>query len=138
MRKAVLSAAVSAALAVSASLAMAQNAEVPADQDTIVAQATSPRAAEGQRAQRQGPAAREKFRLPSERVEARLAYVKTALKITDAQQPQWESFANVLRKQGRDMDQRFQQFREKREAARAQGAQPQRMTAIDRLERSQQ
>jgi hypothetical protein len=86
--------------------------------------------------------------MPSERVEARLAYARTALKITDAQQPQWENFANVLRKQARDMDQRFQQRHAQFEARRAQrgegapGAQarPQgrSVNAIERLERTQQ
>ena len=39
------------------------------------------------------------FSMPGERVEARLAYMKTALKITDAQQAQWNAFADVARKQ---------------------------------------
>jgi hypothetical protein len=30
------------------------------------------------------------------RIEARLAYLRTALKITDAQQPQWNANADVL------------------------------------------
>src|SRR5262249_13692538 len=34
----------------------------------------------------------------SERVEARLAYLRTALKITSAQQTQWDAYANVQRK----------------------------------------
>ena len=37
------------------------------------------------------------FSMPGERVEARLAYMKTALKITDAQQAQWNAFADVAR-----------------------------------------
>src|SRR5205814_577916 len=43
-------------------------------------------------------------RLPSERIEARLAYVKTALKITPAQEPRWNTLAAVLRTQARAMD----------------------------------
>lgn len=74
------------------------------------------------------------FRLPSERIEARLAYLKTALKITDAQQPQWDVFANTLRKQARDMDQRIQARRSQMAEVQA-GTQP---TAIERLERRQQ
>lgn len=71
--------------------------------------------------------------LPSERVEARLAYLKTALKITDAQQPQWEAFADTLRKHARE--------REARIAARRTQAGPAkhhaRASAIERLERRQ-
>lgn len=68
------------------------------------------------------------FSLPSERVEARLAYIRTALKITDAQQAQWNAFAETLRNQAKSADQRIQQFRAQRE-------QP---TAIARLESEQQ
>ena len=42
--------------------------------------------------------------LPSEMIEARLAYAKTALKITDAQSKQWDAVAAVLRKQAKDKD----------------------------------
>ena len=68
------------------------------------------------------------FSLPSERVEARLAYIRTALKITDAQQAQWNAFAETLRNQAKVADQRMQELRAQRE-------QP---TAIARLEREQQ
>ena len=47
------------------------------------------------------------FARPTERVEARLAYVKTALKITDAQQPQWDAYANLVRKHAKELEQRF-------------------------------
>jgi DNA anti-recombination protein RmuC len=80
---------------------------------------------------------RRAFRSPTERVEARLAYIRTALKITSAQQAQWDTFANVLRKHASDMDQRIQKFR----AQHAQGAQrpdPRNVSAIERLERMQQ
>ena len=94
-----------------------------------VAQSAAPSAAP------QRPAhAQQAFRLPSERVEARLAYMKTALKITDAQAPQWNAFANVVRKQAQDADQRMQE----RRAHMAQGAERKRLTAIERLERRQQ
>jgi len=72
---------------------------------------------------------------PTERVEARLAYIRTALKITDAQQPQWEAFANVLRKQAQQTEQ-FMQTRHT-ERAQAPGGQRPQVTAIDRLERRQ-
>jgi len=110
--------------------AFAETVEPVAEAPTILAAATAgeatgtPRAAPERRA----------FRSPTERVEARLAYIRTALKITDAQAPQWDGFANVLRKHARDMDQRIQKFR-------AQGAQrpdPRTVGAIERLERTQQ
>ena len=72
-------------------------------------------------------------RLPSERIEARLAELKTALRITDAQQPQWNAFADTLRKQARAGDQRMKE----RMAQRQKGAKPAPLTAIQRLERRQ-
>ena len=71
---------------------------------------------------------------PSERVEARLAYVRTALKITDAQQAQWSAFADTVREQAKRADQRMQEFR----AQRDQGATREKPNAIARLERQQQ
>ena len=145
MKKLLSSAAVSAALALSASLAVAETADVATQPDVVVAEAQSemllaqaaqPRAAESSAAQRQSPA--RAFRMPSERVEARLAYAKTALKITDAQQPQWESFANVLRKHARDGDQRIEKMRAQREAAGAARSARAPLSAIERLERRQQ
>jgi periplasmic protein CpxP/Spy len=73
------------------------------------------------------------FSRPTERVEARLAYVKTALKITDAQQSQWDAYANVVRKHAQDMEQRFQS----RHHGEPGHARQQRPTAIERLERTQ-
>jgi len=73
------------------------------------------------------------FSRPTERVEARLAYVKTALKITEAQQSQWEAFANVVRKNAQDKEQRFKSLRSDRQAHAPQ----QRPNAIERLERTQ-
>jgi hypothetical protein len=140
MKSMLLTAAVAAAFASLAPIAMAQSGDAG-----VLAQTPQQRAQEGSAAQRQTPARR--FRMPSERVEARLAYVRTALKITDAQQPQWENFANVLRKQAQAMDQRFQERHARFEAARGargEGSQGARrpdgrnVTAIDRLERTQQ
>ena len=83
-----------------------------------------------------GPAKRvaeRTFARPSERVEARLAYIKTALKIADAQQPQWDAYAQLVRKNAQELDQRFQ--------ARRSGAPGretrQRPNAIERLEKAQ-
>lgn len=73
------------------------------------------------------------FSRPTERVEARLAYVKTALKIADAQQSQWNAYANLVRKNAQEMEQRFQS-RRSGEPARARH---QRSNAIERLEKAQ-
>ncbi len=73
------------------------------------------------------------FSRPTERVEARLAYVKTALKITAAQQPQWDAYANFVRKFAQELERRFES-RRAGEARRAPHEQP---SAIERLERAQ-
>lgn len=105
-------------------------AAVPA----ALAQTAAPAAdgGRGQFAQRQPD--QRTFRLPSERVEARLAYIQTALKITAAQQSQWDAYANMLRKHAGAMDKRFQE--------RAQMAQrpadARRPTLIERRERQRE
>jgi hypothetical protein len=43
-------------------------------------------------------------RLPGERIDARLAYAKAALKITPAQEAQWNALADVLRQQAKPRD----------------------------------
>ena len=106
--------------AVSMPLAIAQMQDVPAKDD---AQQHSQRAHHEKRA----------FSMPGERVEAKLAYLKTALRITPEQQPQWDAFANTLRNQARAQDQRIQEWR----AQRDQRDERQRPTAIHRLERRQ-
>ena len=122
MKKTVLSAFVSAALAgLAAAPALAQSAGPGGEGPQ--ARHLAQRQHEGQRA----------FRPPSERVEARLAYLKTALKITDAQQPQWDAFANTLRKHAHEADQRVQALRTEA-ARRDKDTQP---TAIERMERGQ-
>ena len=77
------------------------------------------------------------FNRPTERVEARLAYIKTALKITAAQEPQWNAYADVLRKNAREMDQRFQARQQQRRAGPASRRPEARPNAIERLERLQ-
>jgi protein CpxP len=72
--------------------------------------------------------------LPSERMETRLAQIREALKITDAQEAQWNAFAETLRNQARSADQRIQEFRAQREQ-RGTGERP---NAMARLEREQQ
>lgn len=73
------------------------------------------------------------FARPTERVEARLAYIKTALKITDAQQAQWEAFANFVRKNAQDREERFKSRRagERGPAGHGEG------NVIERMERAQ-
>ena len=140
MKRVLLATAVSAAFALAVPAVFAQSAE--AEAPTIVAAASPADTAGAPRAAPQ----RRSFRSPSERVEARLAYIRTALRITDAQQPQWEGFANVLRKHARDMDERMKQrhalMEERMKQRQAQGAQQgmQRpnVSAIERLERTQQ
>jgi hypothetical protein len=78
--------------------------------------------------------AKRQFRLPSERVEARLAYLHTALKITDAQKAQWDNFAAVMRKQAREADKRVQE----RRTRMAEGSKRPQLNAIERMERRQQ
>src|SRR4051794_24648459 len=102
MKKVLLATLITAAFAAAAPFASAGSTDATdsnADA-TVLAQAAQPRTSEA-RPRMQAPDQR-RLRNPSERVEARLAYAKTALKITDAQQPQWESFANVLRKHASD------------------------------------
>ena len=88
---------------------------------------TGPRAAHG------NTHAERAFSRPTERVEARLAYVRTALNITDAQRTHWDAYAAVVRKNAQDMEQRFRARRSRREA----GTPQERPNAIERLERAQ-
>lgn len=139
MNRVFLAAAVSAALGLAAPALYAQHAET-ADNSDVVAQAAPSPATSAERGARQhGPGAHGMHRrMPSERIEARLAYIRTALKITDAQQTQWDSFANVLRKHARDMDQRMQKRMAQHSQTGAQRGERAQVSAIDRLERQQQ
>jgi hypothetical protein len=143
MKRVLLASAVSAAFAFGVSAVNAQTAESEAP--TIVAAAPAADTAGAQRATPQ----RRAFRSASERLEARLAYMRTALKITDAQQPQWDGFASVLRKHASVMDERMAQRRtamvermkQRQAAGTQQGAQRSghhNVGAIERLERTQQ
>ena len=128
MKKTVLSAVVSAALVtLAATPALAQTGG-PGGKAPVLS------GVEGRHfAQRQHDGQRA-VRLPSERVEARLAYLKTALKITDAQQAPWDAFAATLRKHASEADQRMQARRAEGAARRDRGTRP---TAIERMERGQ-
>src|SRR6478609_6292649 len=112
MRKTIIGTLVTLSLAAAVPLAVAQSATPSA----------APRAAHAQHA----------FRMPSERTEARLAYVKTALKITDAQASQWDAYASVIRKHAQDADQRVQARHARMEQAKAAGGERKRPTAIER------
>ncbi len=77
------------------------------------------------------------FSKPTDRVEAKLAYLKTALKITDAQQPQWEAYANLLRSQAAEREKRMAEWhaRMMQASGKAEHHHP---TVIERMEREQQ
>ena len=73
------------------------------------------------------------FSLPSERVDARLAYLKTALKIASAQESEWNAYADVMRKLAREGDEHVKSW----QSGMKDGMQHHRRTAIERLEREQ-
>jgi periplasmic protein CpxP/Spy len=127
MKRVFLATAISAALAVSASAVLAQSSESQPEALIVAAAMGDATGATGAAPQQR------QFRSASERVEARLAKIQTALQITSAQQSQWESFANVLRKHARAVDGRIQQYR----AQAGQGAARPNVSAIERLERMQ-
>lgn len=119
MNKLILSTLVSASLAAAAApLVFAQTAN------------PKPEGLQAQRFEHRRHHDQHAFRLPSERIEARLAYLKTAMKITDAQQPQWDAFAATLRKQAREADERIQA----RGSKMAQGRKDTPPTAVERME----
>ncbi|MBX6369041.1 MAG: Spy/CpxP family protein refolding chaperone [Rhodospirillales bacterium] len=72
--------------------------------------------------------AQEEHRARPSRIEGRLAFLKTELKITDAQSQQWNAFADVLRQQDKARRERFEQYR----ATKKPDA-----SALERLERRQ-
>lgn len=54
-------------------------------------------------------------RLPGEFIEARLAFIKTALKITPAQSTQWNALAEIMRKQAKARDAEITAMRAKKD-----------------------
>jgi hypothetical protein len=96
--------------------------------------APSPTMAPEARQAEQNRHARRSSHLPGERLEARLARLQAALKITDAQKSLWENFAAVVRKHAREADRRFQE----RRTQTAERSKRQQLSAIERLERRQQ
>lgn len=119
MNKLMMSALIAAGFATAVPLSMAQSA----DPVSGATQGQHQRFHHGKQA----------FSLPGERVEARLAYIKAALKITDAQKTQWENFADVMRKQAKEADAQIQD----RRASMAASTERKPPTAIERLERQQ-
>src|ERR1700759_3112671 len=69
--------------------------------------------------------------LPSQRAEARLAYIKTALQITPAQTAQWNTFADEVRKQAKARDAKVEEMRAKFEQHKEGDARP---DLVERLE----
>ncbi len=120
MNRLILTALVSAGLAAAAPQAIAQ---APGAEGGPQARQHAHGQGQGQRA----------FRSPTERVEAQLAYLKTALKITSEQEAQWNAFADVRRKQAREATGQMEKFR----AQHAEGQKRTPPTAIERLERRQ-
>lgn len=122
------------ALALAAApLAMAQSTPAPDNRPPMAQRGPQGHGPQAHGPQGQGPHGQQARIAPAERIDARLAYAQTALKITDAQKPQWEIFANVVRKQAKDMEARMAQRHEDMQ----KGDQRQ-LSAIDRLERRQQ
>ncbi len=128
MKRALIATLVAGAFAASASGVFAETTGTSSEAPLAASQG----ATEAPSVQRQAHPQRA-FRLPSERVEARLAYLKTALKITSAQESQWNTFANTLRTQAKDMDKRIQD----RRAQGAKGSERGNVDGIARLERMQ-
>jgi hypothetical protein len=69
--------------------------------------------------------------LPSQRAEARLAYIKTALQITPAQTAQWNAFADIVRKQAKERDAKVAEMRAKWEQRKEGDARPDLMERLE-------
>jgi periplasmic protein CpxP/Spy len=63
--------------------------------------------------------------MPGQLVDGRIAFLKTELKITPAQESQWQQFASVMRQNAQSLDQAISGAREHRGAP---------MNAVDRME----
>jgi hypothetical protein len=75
--------------------------------------------------------------MPSQMIEARLAYIKTALQITPAQTTQWNAFADVLRKQAKERDEKFAAMKAKWDASKDGDKDKQRPDPITMMEHRQ-
>jgi hypothetical protein len=100
-----------------------------------IAQPAAPPAPGSQpHAQQQQPHRMHSRLSPAQRAEAELAYWKTALKITPAQEAQWNTVADLVRKQAAQMDEHMKSMQAQRPP---QGQQRDGGSAIERLERQQ-
>jgi hypothetical protein len=79
-------------------------------------------------AQAAAPQAQTQAQERPSRIEGRIAYLRTELKITDAQAPLWEKVATVLRENDKARRDAFTAMR---------GARDQKPTALERLDRRQ-
>lgn len=95
--------------------ALATPADPAANPPLRVAQATAPAAPSGNAPEKKRPS-------PAERVDARIKSLHDRLKITSAQEPQWNAVAQVMHENAQTMEQAIQQRH-----------QTQNMTAIDDL-----
>lgn len=75
-----------------------------------------------------------------ERIEGRLAFLKTELKITEAQAPQWNAYAELKRNQAKAMQARHAAFKEQHAAHKKDGAErsearplPERLAAREKM-----
>ena len=128
--KFVLNTGVASMLAAGAAAALAQ-----APGSSAAPGAGNPQAGqEGRGLEGRGPAGYRSAMKPAERAEARLAYLRTALKITPAQEPQWNAYASFVRTSAADMQQRMDQRTQSGAPRPAGGERP---NAIERLERQQ-
>ena len=69
--------------------------------------------------------------LPGQMIEARLAYIKTALQITPAQTAQWNAFADVLRKEAKARDEMITAMRAKMDEKKDDEARPDLVTMME-------
>ncbi|HVW53733.1 MAG TPA: Spy/CpxP family protein refolding chaperone [Trinickia sp.] len=77
---------------------------------SVFAQASTPAAASAaQPSASSGPAADAHAAKREARVEERIAYLRTQLKITPAQETQWKAFAEVMRANGQNMGRLYRQ-----------------------------
>ena len=72
--------------------------------------------------------------LPPSRIEGRIAFLQTELKITAGQSQQWQAFADLLRQQDEAKRARIEQMRAQRASAQP-GVAPQLPSALERLQR---
>jgi hypothetical protein len=69
--------------------------------------------------------------LPGQMIEARLAYIKTALQITPAQTAHWNALADVLRKEAKARDEMIAAMRAKVDEKKDDTARPDLMTMME-------